>query len=217
VRENIEGWFNASMERVSGWYKRRSQITLIILGLFVAITVNVDTITVVKSLSTDKALRDSLVAAADAYAKANATASPAVATAPDTTKPPSESSAKRTADRQKACEETASVACQRAKDLDEACKIEDSPKCKYAINQQQLESLGLPIGWDDKNDPKRNFTGWPLGSLFVSLWDQFIWHWLGWLLTALAISLGAPFWFDLLSKFIAIRSAVKPKEWSQGA
>jgi hypothetical protein len=37
---------------------------------------------------------------------------------------------------------------------------------------------------------------------------------IGWLLTALAVSLGAPFWFDLLNKFIVIRSAVKPREKS---
>jgi hypothetical protein len=34
---------------------------------------------------------------------------------------------------------------------------------------------------------------------------------LGLLLTALAIALGAPFWFDLLNKFIVLRSSVKPK------
>ena len=35
----------------------------------------------------------------------------------------------------------------------------------------------------------------------------------GWLLTALALSLGAPFWFDLLSKVIRIRGAgVKPEK-----
>ena len=39
-------------------------------------------------------------------------------------------------------------------------------------------------------------------------------HFLGWLLTALAVSMGAPFWFDLLNKFIVIRSTVKPKEKS---
>jgi hypothetical protein len=30
----------------------------------------------------------------------------------------------------------------------------------------------------------------------------------------LAISLGAPFWFDLLNKFIVVRSTVKPQEKS---
>jgi hypothetical protein len=35
---------------------------------------------------------------------------------------------------------------------------------------------------------------------------------LGWMLTAAAGSLGAPFWFDLLNKFITIRSAGKKPE-----
>ena len=34
----------------------------------------------------------------------------------------------------------------------------------------------------------------------------------GWFMTGLALSLGAPFWFDLLSKFVNIRGAgVKPE------
>lgn len=43
ARENIENWFNSSMDRVSGWYKRRSQIILFILGFVVAGAVNADT------------------------------------------------------------------------------------------------------------------------------------------------------------------------------
>ena len=44
-------------------------------------------------------------------------------------------------------------------------------------------------------------------------WGEFqkekspILHLLGWLLTAAALSLGAPFWFDLLKKFINLRGA----------
>src|ERR1700728_2715065 len=38
---------------------------------------------------------------------------------------------------------------------------------------------------------------------------------LGWLLTAIAISLGAPFWFDILNKIMVVRSTVKPREKSQ--
>jgi hypothetical protein len=37
---------------------------------------------------------------------------------------------------------------------------------------------------------------------------------LGWLVTALALSLGAPFWFDMLNKFMVVRSTIKPKEKS---
>jgi len=32
--------------------------------------------------------------------------------------------------------------------------------------------------------------------------------------TALAVSLGAPFWFDMLNKLIVVRSTVKPHEKS---
>ncbi len=36
----------------------------------------------------------------------------------------------------------------------------------------------------------------------------------GWFITALAIMLGAPFWFDVLNKLIVVRSTIKPKEKS---
>jgi hypothetical protein len=35
---------------------------------------------------------------------------------------------------------------------------------------------------------------------------------LGWILTILAVSLGAPFWFDMLNRVVAIRSAGKAPE-----
>lgn len=38
---------------------------------------------------------------------------------------------------------------------------------------------------------------------------------LGWLLTAIAATLGAPFWFDTLNKVMVIRSTVKPYEKSK--
>ena len=37
----------------------------------------------------------------------------------------------------------------------------------------------------------------------------------GYLLTALAVTLGSPFWFDVLNRLMVIRSTVKPKEKSQ--
>ena len=36
----------------------------------------------------------------------------------------------------------------------------------------------------------------------------------GWIATALAVMLGAPFWFDVLNKFMVIRSTVKSYEKS---
>ena len=115
----------------------------------------------------------------------------------------------------KNCSVPNSIECRRTKNLLLACRGENanSAKCKYLSNEQQLGALGLPIGWDSPDDPTRRWPGLHLrapGGWF----DQIYWHWLGWLLTALAISLGAPFWFDLLNKFIVIRSAVKPHEKS---
>jgi hypothetical protein len=37
---------------------------------------------------------------------------------------------------------------------------------------------------------------------------------LGWLVTAVAIMLGAPFWFDILNRLMVIRATVKPSEKS---
>jgi hypothetical protein len=46
-------------------------------------------------------------------------------------------------------------------------------------------------------------------------WDQLASHLFGWILTAFALSFGAPFWFDTLNKIMVIRSTVKPREKSQ--
>ena len=53
-----------------------------------------------------------------------------------------------------------------------------------------------------------------LSALISDSSDLLYSHWLGWLLTVLAISLGAPFWFDTLNRLMVIRSTVKPKEKS---
>jgi hypothetical protein len=67
-----------------------------------------------------------------------------------------------------------------------------------SVTQAESKTL-LPVGW-------RNPFTWSSLS-----------HWQivgGWILTAIALSLGAPFWFDLLNKFMVIRSTIKPKEKS---
>src|SRR5262249_34706780 len=71
ARANIETWFNAGMDRVSGWYKRRKQKVIVAIGIAIAILMNVSTITVAKSLWSNQTLRDSLAAAADKYVKSS--------------------------------------------------------------------------------------------------------------------------------------------------
>ncbi len=60
------------------------------------------------------------------------------------------------------------------------------------------ESLGkLPLGWSGA--PPESLVAWALRVL-------------GWVLTGLAVSFGAPFWFDLLNKFVNIRHAMRKPE-----
>ena len=68
---------------------------------------------------------------------------------------------------------------------------------------KQLEAVKVPIGWTAS---QYNTLHQPGGSLLGG------WHWgpvfgalIGWWITALAASLGAPFWFDTLNRFINIR------------
>ena len=77
----------------------------------------------------------------------------------------------------------------------------------------ELEGLALPIGWTEANklfpDEK---TPWGLVWAYVTAKASTgAWVVLGWLITALAASLGAPFWFDTLQRFLNLRNAgVKP-------
>jgi hypothetical protein len=225
ARENIENWFNSSMDRVSGRYKRRSQVIVLLIGFFVAIAVNADSIVIAERLSSDRSLRESVVAAADAYAKANAseslrptpsstptptptpktttsTATPAPTSTPTPTPTPTPTASPKPEDCWKSADE---------------CKSPDSPACRLKESQCRLAGLGLPIGWPLAEDGQPTWPGlhfWhPIE--FLSRWyPAFRLHFFGWLLTALAVSLGAPFWFDMLNKFIVVRSTVKPKEKS---
>jgi hypothetical protein len=70
------------------------------------------------------------------------------------------------------------------------------------LSDQERTLLGQLLGWR--------------GSLKENTAQDWFERVLGWILTVLAISLGAPFWFDLLNKFVNIRSngkspAEKPK------
>lgn len=66
---NIELWFNNSMERVAGWYKRKTEIIIFVLAILFTFSLNVDTIEIFRNLSNDSTLRASIVAAAQETAK----------------------------------------------------------------------------------------------------------------------------------------------------
>jgi hypothetical protein len=68
-----------------------------------------------------------------------------------------------------------------------------------ALTPQEETLLGQVTGWSGEQLP-------PGGNVFAWLSSILLCHLLGWILTAIAVSLGAPFWFDTLNRFVNIRS-----------
>jgi hypothetical protein len=67
-------------------------------------------------------------------------------------------------------------------------------------NVATLQNLGLKLGWQDESQARIDWVS----KIF------------GLLLTALAVSMGAPFWFDTLNRIISVRATGKPpKETSE--
>lgn len=147
-RVAVEGYFNDTMARASGWYKRKVQWVLLILAVALAAGLNVNTVQIAARLWKEPALRSAVASQATV-----------AVTNPQGQKAP--------------------VTAQEA-----ANKID-------AVKQ-----LNLPVGWGKVNRPS-GFNGW-VGAIA------------GWLITIAAISLGAPFWFDLLSKLARLRGSGPP-------
>ncbi len=67
ARANVETWFNNTMDRASGWYKRQTTRIAIVIGLIIALLLNVDTLAMVQSLWSNTSLRQSISSVAVAY------------------------------------------------------------------------------------------------------------------------------------------------------
>jgi hypothetical protein len=154
LQQSMDVWFNGAMDRVSGWYKQRTQVIVLTIAALITIATNADTFAIATALANNSALREVVVAQARTYTEA-----------------------------------------QKSPDA--------APANQQALNKDiaNLQQLGVPLGW--KSMPAQ-------------------WDWLnkvaGLALTAFAVSLGAPFWFDLLNRFMNIRAAGKnPNEKAKGA
>jgi hypothetical protein len=65
ARDKIEHWFDDTMARVSGWYKRMAQQIIFTAGLLLCVALNGDAIMIVRELWSDEALRRAAVAVAE--------------------------------------------------------------------------------------------------------------------------------------------------------
>jgi hypothetical protein len=87
----------------------------------------------------------------------------------------------------------------------------------YKDAKDELGELRLPMGWSDGwGAPRTHAERQRAASAPIpkSAWQDVIAPLLGWLFTAFAATLGAPFWFDVLNQIMVIRSTVKPHEKS---
>lgn len=175
--KNVGDWYEAGMDRVSGWYKRRVQMILLTTGFLLAAALNADSINIGKALFQDNDLRTAIVRQVENF---NPPASPTPVPSPQTGE-----------ERQAGLDAAQDAAKQRIQDI-----------------RAELSATGLPLGWGKADDPyelrrpPNDKIGWLLKIL-------------GLLITGFAVSQGAPFWFDLLNKFMVIRSTVKPREKSR--
>jgi hypothetical protein len=155
-RHNLETWFDNTMARASGWYKRRTQWVLLVIALVVALALDADSLQIGRALWRDDVLRAAVV-------------------------------------------QQATVAAQQ--DKAKATEIGTGNANDVAKAVQRVKGLDIPIGWSfASGDPRKpvGVAGW-IGKL------------LGLLVTTLALSLGAPFWFDFLGKVSRLRgTGAKP-------
>jgi hypothetical protein len=158
-QNKVEDWYNDSMERAASWYKRKTQMVLLALGLLVAVGMNVDSIRIALTLWNNPVARQAAVDVAQKYVEKN----PIASTGEGDFK-----------------------------------KIKDEANTLTSVSQ----TLPVPFGWQSEIETNSSSFG------SIGFWSKKV---IGWFVTALALSLGAPFWFDILNKFMMARSSVKPK------
>lgn len=240
----IENWYDDTMDRVTGWYKKQANRILIMIGLMLAIVFNVNTIEIVGKLSKDKTVREAVVKNAIQYVN-NHIDSPRVASPKNTAKAteeisqsvlkdslgkPVQDSGKKTAMINKDSATPNNNTAAGDKSFNDIRLKLDSMKALYKSSIEENNEV-LALGWGDYGYSKTDkYTAWVKAGrqpkdkpeepgffckIFYVIcqlsWKQV----LGFLITAFAVSLGAPFWFDLLNKFVNLRvSGTKPDEKS---
>ncbi|HEX7766175.1 MAG TPA: hypothetical protein VF443_05640 [Nitrospira sp.] len=181
-RKSVATWFDDSMERLSGAYKRHLKLISIIVGCAVAVIFNADTFEVGKTLWSDGELRAQMIRAAGVTGAANAEP-------------------------------------QRGEESAQPAGPPSQPAEIATAFKTANENLRpLPIGWppcspsDKTGQPARASGADRTCPTEQSAWLRFaLFKIVGWFITGLALSLGAPFWFDTLSKFMNVRgSGAKP-------
>ncbi len=197
ARANLESWYNQAMDRLSGRYKRRAQMIMFCLGLALAAGLNVDTVRVTSKLWMDPVLRQEIVADAQ-HVQQNQSAN-----APR--KPDLDAYAYTAGENGRPGNQTSDTAQPRP---DASLSSQDSQLGQAARQVSEVYfQEGMPVGWSPDS-----LKAWSFQNFSGTFWMKVL-SLLGWCLTALALSLGAPFWFDFLNETLgwnARLSGAKP-------
>jgi len=204
----LEAWFERTMEQATEWYKRKIQIVLLILGFCMAWVFNADTTVIVSKLSTDKDAREKMVSLANAYIENNNVGSV----------PCTSGDCRDSTETKQKLDSLFAVKNVLDKNINDANTVlglggwlpdnivvtKDS-KTKEDVFPFDVEEDLLPENLNRIGN-RIEFTFSNKVSYFFGLFGRHFW---GYFITALAISLGAPFWFDLLNKLMKLRTSQK--------
>lgn len=183
-RNKLESWYNDMMDRASGWYKRHVHNFLLVIGLIMALVFNADTFSMYNKVSSIKAgstEEQAIWSMAQDYIDAK-----------ENTFNSQLSSFKSIVDSLEKVPDS-------IRDLS-ALVVQDSllrKEQQVLIADLQGDDSPLGLGW--------KYEEWE--AFKNASWYTWLIKLLGMLITTMAISLGAPFWFDLLKKIVNIRNA----------
>lgn len=217
ARQRLEQWFDASMEQVTETYKQRMQWVSLIVGFGLAVFLNIDSLQLAQGLWNDPALRETVVTAARSSLETGELASQLELASPEATPQvnlniePAPTTEVLTPDDPTILPTSAPIT---DTDVEQAQQRLNESAEQTAATVEDLLALRLPIGWasapviaqarnvfdpdprtDSRNlwnfSPANNPDHW-LGLVIMKI--------AGILLTTVAVSQGAPFWFDLLNR-----------------
>ena len=202
----IGEWFDQGMDRVTGWYRRRSQYMLFGIGLVLAVSLDINSIQLFENLQKNDACRTQLLEQATQSLKANESESQQRSRLVKVTQQPDCSSL---------------LGDKVQKWLSDAGKTETktvvkSDLCGVCLGDGEARDgcanickPKISIAYDMAKSSAPSDGGVDVGNVAALT--------LGYLITAFAISLGAPFWIDGMKMLISIRGAgPKPERVSAG-
>ena len=206
LREEVSLWFDRSMSRASGVYKRNAKGVAILIGITIASLINADTFHVFDRLSSDENLRQVITKRASDVVPANGARPPLRQELDDI--------------RNQTNDALKNVALPISWNPANLSKQFDCPPAA-PINPENVTSeqewatmFASCLNRQPENRALSFFDKIGLtAQIFLTRpWEGFKML-LGWMLSGIAIAMGAPFWFDLLSKIVNVRNTgSKPKQ-----